>query len=379
MRPTTLAALTLATFALAACGGEQPAPQPPPPPPPPAAMTSAVAPAPPADTTPPPPKPTLAELIPQALQAMGEAWQRRDMPKFLSNFSDDVVDSVYGIGEFRKDDFAKQIGALMDMSKDIKSRPARVWIKANVAVSELVTAGTMTGDFMGMKANGRPFGGYRVIVMWFNDDGKAKLVHEYADMAGMMAQLQGKKDAPPVPAVPTNPPEVHVARGTPDEDKLADWGKAGDDAMSKDDTKAAMATMADDGDYWLNMGGPAMKGKALDKGFADWFKAFPDQKWTVTNAWGIDGFAILEHTMNGTNKGKFGPMPATGKSVSNWHWIDIQQPNATGKIQHGWGYTNLVEAFAQLGAIKQPGEAPKGAAPKAPPPPKNPFAPKKTK
>jgi hypothetical protein len=117
---------------------------------------------------------------------------------------------------------------------------------------------------------------------------------------------------------------------------------------------------ADDADYWMSFGGPAMKGKKeMSKGLTDWFKAFPDQKWTVTNAWGIDGFAIVEHTLTGTQKGALGPfLPATNKPVANWHFVEILQQSADGKLQHGWGYGNLLEMMAQTGALKKPGDKP---------------------
>jgi predicted ester cyclase len=326
---------------------------------------------------------------------MGEAFNAHDSKKMASYFSDDAVIFAYGeaMGPGHgKDDAQKQIQMVFDTFSDAKSASTRVWIKGNVVVMELVWSGTMTGDMMGIKASKKPAGQNRAHVLWFNDDGFVKELHEYADGAGLLAQMQGKKGAPPVPALPTSPPEVHVAKGTPDEDKLADWAKGTDDAFNKDDPKAAFAGMADDGDYWLNFGGPAMKGKKeLTAGLEGWFKAFPDQKWTVTNAWGVDGFGILEHTVSGTQKGRMGPLPPSGKQVKDWHYLDILQPTADGKIAHGWGYANLVEMMAQTGALpKPPAEkapgAPSGKAPaaKAAPPagtapaPAPATAPKKT-
>jgi steroid delta-isomerase-like uncharacterized protein len=200
--------------------------------------------------------------------------------------------------------------------------------------------------------------------MWFNDDGLVKEIHQYADGAGIMSQIQGKKGAPAVPALPTNPPQVHVAKGGPDEDKLVDLAKASDDTFSKDDAKAAQALHADDADVWLSFGGQSMKGKKdITKGLTDWFKSFPDQKWTVTNAWGIDGFAIVEHTLSGTQKGAMGPfLPASNKPVTNWHFVDIIQPTADGKVQHAWIYSNLLEMMAQTGALKKPGDKPAAGA-----------------
>jgi hypothetical protein len=175
-----------------------------------------------------------------------------------------------------------------------------------------------------------------------------------------MAQMQGKKGAPPVPMLPTNAPETHLANGSSDDDKLVDWAKASDTTFSKDDPKAALAGMSDDGDYWINFSGaPAMKGKKEnEKGLAGWFKAFPDQKWTTTTALGIDGFGILEHTMSGTQKGPLGPIASSNKPVIGWHWLDIVQPTADGKIKHGWGYANLLEMMQQTGALKPPGDRP---------------------
>jgi ketosteroid isomerase-like protein len=361
-----LGAISTAWLLLVACGGETPAPQPPPPPPAPPPVASAP---PPADTTPPPPpKPSLAQLIPLTLKSIGDAFNGHDAKAMAGYFTDDAVVSAYGAPEAHgRAELANTMDTLFSTFSDAKSVPARVWIKGNVAVAETIWAGTMTGDFMGMKATKKPAGQYRVDVMWFNDDGLVKEAHEYGDDAGLVAQLQGKKGAPPVPTLPTNPPDVHAARATPDEDKLADWGKAMDETFSKDDAKAVLAGTADDADYWMNFtGGPATKGKKdLTKDLDGFFKAFPDQKWTTTNAWGIDGFAIVEHTMTGTQKGRLGPLPPSGKEVKDWHWVDIMQPSADGKLQHGWGYTNLVEMMMQTGAIKPPPAPTAAAAPDA--------------
>jgi hypothetical protein len=162
-----------------------------------------------------------------------------------------------------------------------------------------------------------------------------------------------------VPVLPTNPPEVHVAKGGPDEDKLVDWAKGLDDAFNKVDVKAAVALHAADADAWLSFGKPMKGTKELTQGLTDFFKTFPDQKWTSQNVWGIDGFAISEKTMMGTQKGKLGPMAASNKPVT-WHWLEIIQPNADGKVAHAWLYANTVEVGLQTGAIKPPGEKHEG-------------------
>ncbi|HEY5242780.1 MAG TPA: ester cyclase, partial [Polyangiaceae bacterium] len=353
MRSNLLAVLLVTTsLALAACAGEEPPPQPPTaPPPPPVATVSTAAPA---DTTPPPPpaKPPLPELMTASMKSMHEGFNAHDAAKMATALSDDVAVYDYGSGEEHgKAEFQTGMTQLFNWFSDAKFATNRVWIKGNVVIAEMTWAGTMTGDVMGMKATQKPVGQMRLHVYWFNDDGLIKELHEYADEAGLLAQMQGKKGAPPVPTLPTNPPEMHVAPASAEPDKLADWAKSTDDGFNKDDVKSVLGEMADDADYWLSVEpGPAAKGiKELKRGLESWFKTFPDQKWTATNAWGIDGFGIVEHTMTGTFKGPFGPVRPTGKKVTAWHNIDIMQPTADGKIQHGWGYANALEMMEQAG------------------------------
>jgi ketosteroid isomerase-like protein len=360
-----LGAVITASLAIAACAGQPPPPAAPPPEPTPVASAAPA----PTETAPAPapaPKPALSELVPQALKGIAEAFNAHDGKVIASYFTEDATSSAYGEPEAHgRDELTKAMSRLFETFADLKSVPMRIWIKGNVAIVETAWAGTMTGDFMGMKATKKPAGQILVDVMWFNDDGLVKEMHEYGDDAGLLAQMTGKKAAPPVPVLPTNMPDVHLAKGTPDEDKLADWAKGADVAFSQDDTKPLVATFAEDGDEWINFSGmPAVKGKkALAKDLEGFFKAFPDQKWTTVNAWGIDGFAIVEHTMTGTQKGPLGPLPASKQEIKDWHWIDIMQPSADGKLQHGWGYANLLEMMQDAGLLKEPGGKPMASAP----------------
>lgn len=53
--------------------------------------------------------------------------------------------------------------------------------------------------------------------------------------------------------------------------------------------------------------------------------------------------------MTGTQKGRLGALPASGKQVTSWHRLDIVQPSADGKVQHGWGHANVLEMLQQPG------------------------------
>jgi ketosteroid isomerase-like protein len=292
---------------------------------------------------------------------MGDAFHAHDAQKMASFLSDDAVVYSYSSEEgHSKSDMVTGLTGFFAAFSDADMAPLRVWIKGNVAVVDSLWAGSMTGDFMGEKASHKPVGGQMAQVFWFTDDGLIKEMHRYSDGAGLMAQVKGAKGAPPVPKLPTNPPEVHVAKGTPDEDKLADLGKAADTNFGKHEVKDVMDTVADDADFWMNITGlPATKGKKdMTKELASWFKAIPDQTWTNTNSWGIDGFAITEDVVAGTQKGPLGPVKASNKPVAAWHWLHIYQPTADGKLQHGWAYANMVELLKETGAIKKPADKP---------------------
>src|SRR5579859_6618374 len=107
MRSTKFAATFATLFALAACGGEEPAPQaPPPPPPPPAPTASATA----TPEPPPPPKPTLAEMIQQTLKGIGDAFNDHDAKKLASYHTEDCVVVAYGEpGGHGRDDVVKSL------------------------------------------------------------------------------------------------------------------------------------------------------------------------------------------------------------------------------------------------------------------------------
>jgi hypothetical protein len=359
---TFFAGVTLTALTLAACGGETPPPQPPPPPPPPAPATASATAT--ATETPPPapaPKPALSERIPLVLKGMADADRTHDTAQEATFLADDVT--VYFYGSLRASELHGKSDVVdafkSSLFPDAKSGWSRIWIKGNVAVVEYTLVGTMTRDGKDFKATNKPIGQKRAVVYVFNDDGLVKEERLYADVLAMRAQMKGDKNAPPIEALPAGAPEMHVAKGTPDEDKLADWAKKVDDAFNTGDVKQPIAFLADDVEYdaW---GVPPLKGKKENaKDLRSFFKAFPDQKWTSTNVMGIDGFVVIEHVFTGTQKAPYGRFTkVTGKPVTGEHYLEIWQPNADGKLAHGWAYANPVEALQQTGVMEKSQEKP---------------------
>jgi len=286
----------------------------------------------------------MTDLIPQTIKNITDAFNAHDSQKFAANFAPDVVCTTYGMPDMHgREDMAKGLQSFLDVSSDVKGGVGRAFAKGNLVVVEWVSAGTMTGDFMGMKASKKPIGGHRLIIGWLSDDGLMTQTHEYDDMPGMMAQMKGAKDAPPVPAVPTST-EFHWAKNSPEEDKLVDWMKSANETFNKDDVKALSGLFAPEADVtFYFMGGKTVKGtKEIDKFHTDFFKAIPKAQFTISNVWGIDGYVVAERTISGTQKGRLGPLPASNKDVT-MHVADILQPNAEGKLEHGWAFGNAAE------------------------------------
>jgi ketosteroid isomerase-like protein len=372
MRPTPRAALLLAALACG-CGGPAALAQTPAAPAPEPVATAAP---PPVESAPeaPPSKPSLQASMQAATKGLADAVGARDAQKAATFFADDASATSYGGWEAHgRDAIAKHLQEFFAAFGDAKTTVLRAWTKGDVVVQESAWAGTMTGDFMGRPATHAPVGQLRVDVLVFDADGRVKEVRGYADDAGLLLQMSGKKDAPPVPLLPTNAPDVHVAADSPEDDKLAAWGRA----LGEGDAGAVAAGLADDSDVWIDVDDkPATHGKkALAKELARWTKAFPDAKWTTTASWGIDGFAIVEHTMTATQKGPLGALKASNKPVTSWHWLTIVQPDGDAQVHHAWAYANLVELLRQTGALDAfatkpravPARGPAKAPPAAPP------------
>ncbi|HLK35725.1 MAG TPA: nuclear transport factor 2 family protein [Polyangiaceae bacterium] len=359
MHTKTLLAFVALTCSAVACGGEPPPPPAPPPPPPPAEPPPAAS----ATEAPPPAapaKPSMADLVPQTLKNVTDAFNAHDSQKFAANFTADAVQTEYGVGEAHgRDEIAKNFQRLFDASSDAKGGAARLFAKGNVIAVDWVTTGTMTGDLMGMKATKKPFGLHRLVITSLNDDGLMTGSHEYTDELGAVAQMKGMKEAPPVATLPATT-EWHVAKNTPDEDKLADWMKTENDAFNKDDPKALSALLTAEGDVTFYFAGAKVlkAGKDFDKFNADFFKAIPKAQFAISSVWAADGYVIAERTITGALKGRLGPAAPTGKDVT-LHAGEIFQATSDGKVEHAW-------AFGNIGEVMPPPPPPKVAAEKKP-------------
>jgi steroid delta-isomerase-like uncharacterized protein len=339
-------ALVLGLVTLVACGGEQEEVKPPP------TLAPSVpfeTPAPTAEAPPPPPaKPPLADLEKTALAAAGAALNAHDAVKLAGLYADDAVIRVAGLNEVTgRDAIMKNMQEWFDTFSNVKVGFGRVWFAGDVVVLEWVLNGTYTGDFFGVKGKDQPIGHLGLSVLWFNPDGRVKEEHRYGDLGAVMQQVT-KTAAPPLPTIP-DAPQMFAPSGSAEETARLDLVKKLYGAIEKKGESDFLALLADDVEYEGHLG--KVKGRAeAKKFFQSLTKGFPDAAFTVSNAWAVGDYVIVEYTLNGTNKGTLLGLAPTNRPVSV-HAVDVVRVEG-GKIARAATYSNGLELMTQLGAFK---------------------------
>jgi predicted ester cyclase len=355
MRTTMIGAVLLALLG-SACGGQSEVAAPPPPPPP---ATEAVAPPPPPAETAAPaseaPKMSMMDMQKKSMIDGLAALNGHDSKKYSEGFATDGTVTVVGEGEFKgRDAIAGELDPWFKAFPDFKIAVTRVFAKGDVVVSEWVVTGTNTGELMGDKPTKKAIGFKGASVNWFTPEGLLKQEHRYFDMATLMGQLGKGKGMPfrPVATAPTGEPEVHAAKGTPDEDKIVELNKVVYAAFEKK-AEADFLGAADDKVSWSDQMAPKDTGKAeMKKFFQTYTKAIPDVKVAGETVFAADGFAVAEFTMSGTQSGAIGPLKAS-KTPLAFHGVDIVEIK-DGKAVKGTTYGNTFEILGQRNLLPKP-------------------------
>lgn len=342
----------LVAVPISACGGEGgavPPPQSPPPPP----LVAAAPPA--AESAPPPPKPSLIDLQKQAVAAAGAAMNAHDARTYSGLFAPDATVHEYGLGEAKgREAIAGGLQKAFDGFPDFKIGVSKVFVKNEVLAQEWVITGTHTGEFNGAKPTNKTIGVRVASVLTFTPEGLIKTEHRYWDTSTLLLQL-GLMKAParPLAALPSGEPEWHIAKGTPEEDKLVEVARAINGAFEKKSEADFLGALSENVS-WSNVTQPKdMSGKASAKQFFSMFtKAFPDAKFSSDALFGVDDVVVSESSMTATHAGALGPLKPTNKPVTI-HGLDIMVVK-DGKLASGSSYSNSLELLGQEGVLPKP-------------------------
>jgi hypothetical protein len=384
---------TLTTFgllALASCQ-QQPAEAPPQP-----MEAPPVAPAP-VEATPAPAPVAVAPKAPPATGAERAKWFQdcwtafnvKDWAKFETCYADgatsEQVESGMPVLVGKKDIVEKSGKRAALEAPDQTGELELVLVNGNNIAAVSLIKGTNTGPLVGpmgeLPPTKKKFGVLMAHSVETTEDGRAVAHdHFYLDGGTFMGQL-GMHKMPHRKLVDKGWPEKPVVVATGSDVEKANLANApkGLEAFNKHDLPGLTGMMADDV-VFSEMASPVDRvgKKAVEKSYAELFKAFSDVKLEITKSWAAGDYVVWEGSLVGTNDG---PMPTagikkgTGKKVSS-RFLEIDKI-VGGKLKNIWVFDNGMSFAGQLGLLPPP-PAPKpapaaaaakpGAAPAAPAP-----------
>jgi predicted ester cyclase len=363
----------LSLVGLVACGQQEPAAAPLAAPPP---ATAAVAPAPPpVAATPEAPKPV--PLTPdQKVKAYQDGWaafNAKDFAKFQSIWSDNATSEMLDMGPPKTGPQAIADGAkgFATAFPDVTGELELTLVNGNNAVGVVLLRGTQKGTYetpMGpVPATNKKVGFLVAHGIELNDAGKVDkewMAYDGGTVAGQLGLMQ-MPHRKVIETGWTDKPVVIASGSDAEKANLAAFTKEVE-GFNKHDAAGSLSSAADDV-VFSELSAPADRTgkKEAVKGMEDMFKAFPDVKLDVKNAWGAGDYVVAVGTWSGTNTGDMpsAHMKKTGKAVSV-QFVEVDK-FAAGKTKNIWIFSNGAAVAAQLGLTGPKPETKGGKEPKA--------------
>lgn len=232
---------------------------------------------------------------------------------------------------------------------------SRVWRTSSEQTVEWTMTGVHERPWVGIAATRRPVTIKGLALLWTKDDGSITDIHLYFDVAVVKAELGvGPKElldlaqhASPVGSGSTSPgPFVVEQVGSADEKFNVALGRAALDALENNKLNDYEATMGDEVEIHTLERALPWHGKADARGyFKAMHKAIGQLDTTVTDAWGIGPFVVIEYTIAGDQVGPIGWIAAQRDKAVRFHLVDVLEVTG-GKIARTWRYDNPAEVVA---------------------------------
>lgn len=233
-----------------------------------------------------------------------------------------------------------------------KMAQTRVWRTPSEQTIEWVFTGQQQRDWMGIPATHKTVAFKGVTLLWTKDDGRIADVHVYFDIAVVKAQLGvGPKELQllAAPTVPTTPPQVFDQTQASSANESAEVAvvKSALDALENNDAPGYVGAMADDVEvYTLDHATPA-RGKGDAKAYyGAMHRAVGQLDTTVTGAWGVAQFAVVEYSIAGEQIGPIQWVPTQRDKVIRLELVDICEIRDH-HIARIWRYDNPSQIVTQ--------------------------------
>jgi predicted ester cyclase len=234
---------------------------------------------------------------------------------------------------------------------DRKMTISRIWRTPSQQTFEWTVTGKHVREWKGIAPAHKNVAFNGVTLLWTKDDGSVTDIHNYFDVAAVMAQLAGgPKELPkelqslaqPTPASGA-PQSFDQTQTISDEEKRNEAAvRASLDALENNES-AYVGAFTDDVEIVSAERATPAKGKADVKAYYKaMHKAIGQLDTNAMGAWGVGKFVIVEYSVNGEQLGPIGWIPAKRDNVVRFEAVDICEMR-DGKIAKVWRYDNPAE------------------------------------
>ncbi len=243
--------------------------------------------------------------------------------------------------------------ALLGAFDERAIEPSRVWRTNGKQAVEWSLTGNQSREWMGVKATNKSITIRGMALMWTQADGSITDLHLYFDIAAVKAQLGvgrvgiaksafgGTHDAGAV-----EPPRLFEQTASSAETSNVAVVRTALSALEGSDVAGYEAVMADGVDVQTPDGAQRGKGDA-GAYFKAMHAAIGQLDTTVTDAWGVGPFAVVEYTIAGEQVGPIDWIPIQRDKTLVLHIVDVVEV-AGSKIAAVWRYDNPSEILPEL-------------------------------
>jgi hypothetical protein len=233
---------------------------------------------------------------------------------------------------------------------------SRIWRTSSTQAVEWSLTGHQSREWMGVKATNKAVAIRGMALMWTHDDGSITDLHLYFDIEAVRAQLG---DAPRE-LVGVAKPASHAApgAGSTEPPRLFEQSASSAEASNVALVRAALSALegSDVASYEALMsdGVDVQTPESAHRGRGDagaYFKAMHaavgQLDTTVTDAWGVGPYAVVEYTIAGEQVGPIDGIPVQRDRALVLHIVDVVEV-ASDKIAAIWRYNNRSELLTEL-------------------------------
>jgi hypothetical protein len=224
----------------------------------------------------------------------------------------------------------------------------RIWRANGEQILEWELEGVQARDWMGIVASRQPVSVKGLALLSTKTDGAITDVHLYFDVAAMEVQLgDGPKALASAmrDAGAPSPAQLHVYEqgSSMSEPSNIAVARSAVDALENGNVAAYEAGLADDVLIYTPERPVPTRGKVeATASFRALRRAIGQLDTTITGAWSVGPYAVVEYTISGAQVAAIGWVPARRDKTIVMHVVDVSEiMNA--KITRLWRYGNLAE------------------------------------